>query len=102
LSKARLRRLYGADALGTERAYARRLVMRAVPRLLVRGIARRDRESLLGAGAILVSLAVTGAAYAAGRAASSRESSAPMAARSRRFSGVISSAGTTSSNSSSM
>jgi glycosyltransferase involved in cell wall biosynthesis len=69
LSKARLRRLYGDPALGTERAYARSLVTRAVPRLLVRGIVRRDRESLLGAGAILVSLGVTGAAYFGGRAA---------------------------------
>jgi GT2 family glycosyltransferase len=67
LSKARLRRLYGDPAVGAERAYARSLVTRAVPRLLVRGIVRRDRESLLGAGAILVSLAVTGAAYVGGR-----------------------------------
>jgi glycosyltransferase involved in cell wall biosynthesis len=69
LSKARLRRLYGDPALGTERAYARSLVTRAVPRLLVRAVVRRDRQSLLGAGAILVSLAVTGAAYLGGRAA---------------------------------
>jgi glycosyltransferase involved in cell wall biosynthesis len=67
LSKGRLRRLYGRPALGTERAYARRLVMRAVPRLLVRGIVRGDRWSLLGAGAILVSLAVTATAYLGGR-----------------------------------
>ena len=67
-SKARLRRLYGGSALGAEREYAQRLVMRAVPRLVVRGIARRDLQSVLGAAAILVSLAVTAAAYCAGSA----------------------------------
>lgn len=68
LSKGRLRRLYGRTALGNERAYTRSLVTRAVPRLLVRGLVRRDRSSVLGAVAILVSLAVTAAAYLGGRA----------------------------------
>ena len=67
LSKGRLRRLYGGPALGSERPYALSLLTRSVPRLLVRGIARRDRSSLLGAAAILVSLAVTAAAYVGGK-----------------------------------
>ncbi len=66
LAKARLRHLYGGSALGAERDYAQRLVARAVPRLVVAGIVRRDRSSVLGAAAILVSLAVTAAAYAGG------------------------------------
>ena len=64
LSKARLRQSYGEVALGAEREYARRLVTRAVPRLVARGAVRREPRSVLGAGAILLSLAVTGAAYA--------------------------------------
>jgi GT2 family glycosyltransferase len=64
LSKARLRQSYGEVALGAEREYARRLVTRAVPRLVARGAVRREPRSLQGAGAILLSLAVTAAAYA--------------------------------------
>jgi glycosyltransferase involved in cell wall biosynthesis len=64
LAKGRLRRLYGDEALGAERAYVRTLVTRSVPRMLVRGITRMDGRSLLGAGAILLSLAVTAGAYA--------------------------------------
>ena len=66
LAKARLRGLYGRAALGAERDYARRLVTRSVPRLFLRGVARRDRSSVLGAVAIVVSLTVTAAAYAGG------------------------------------
>jgi glycosyltransferase involved in cell wall biosynthesis len=67
LSKARLRHVHGEMALDAERDYARGLVTRAVPRLVVRGIVRRDRQSVLGAAAILVSLVVTAGAYAGGR-----------------------------------
>jgi glycosyltransferase involved in cell wall biosynthesis len=67
LSKARLRQVYGEMALDAERDYARGLVTRAVPRLVVRGIVRRDWQSVLGAAAILVSLVVTAGAYAGGR-----------------------------------
>ena len=73
LSKGRLRGLYGPLALGTERAYAESLVTRRVPRLLLRGIMRRDRQSLLGAAAILVTLAVTAAAYLCGELLARRE-----------------------------
>jgi GT2 family glycosyltransferase len=66
LSKGRLRHAYGPAALGTERAYARGLVRRRVPGLLVRGVTRRDRRSMLGAAAILVTLGVTGACYIGG------------------------------------
>ena len=66
LSKARLRHVYGEIALGAERDYARGLVTRAVPRLVARGIVRRERRSMLSAAAILVSLAVTAAAYVGG------------------------------------
>jgi glycosyltransferase involved in cell wall biosynthesis len=67
LSKARLRQAYGRSALGTERNYAARLVTRRVPLLLLRGVVRRDSRSVLGAGAIMLSLVVTSAAYAAAR-----------------------------------
>jgi glycosyltransferase involved in cell wall biosynthesis len=66
LSKHRLRRLYGRDALGTERAYAIKLMTERVPRLLARGIASRDPRPIQGAAAIVLSLAVTGAFYAGG------------------------------------
>jgi GT2 family glycosyltransferase len=66
LAKRRLCHLYGDSALSAERTYARELVTHAAPRLFVRGVVRRDRRSLLGAGAILLSLAVTAGAYAAG------------------------------------
>lgn len=66
LAKRRLRRIYGDGALSAERTYARRLVTHAAPRLFLLGVARGDRRSVLGAGAILLSLAVTAGAYAAG------------------------------------
>jgi glycosyltransferase involved in cell wall biosynthesis len=66
LSKARLRQAYGSSALGTERSYALGLITRRVPLLLMRGLVRRDRRSLLGAAAIMLSLVVTGASYAGG------------------------------------
>jgi glucosyl-dolichyl phosphate glucuronosyltransferase len=66
LAKRRLRHLYGDRALSAERTYARELVTHAAPRLFIRGVTRRDRRSLLGAGAILLSLGVTAGAYAAG------------------------------------
>jgi glycosyltransferase involved in cell wall biosynthesis len=73
LSKGRLRGLYGPLALGTERAYARSLLTRRVPRLLLRAVMRRDRRSLLGAAAILVTLAVTAASYFCGELLARRE-----------------------------
>lgn len=66
VSKARLRDLYGTSALGAERQYARSLVTRAVPRLVVRGMVRSDRRSVYGAAAIVLSLAVTASAYVGG------------------------------------
>jgi glycosyltransferase involved in cell wall biosynthesis len=66
LSKGRLRRLYGRAALGTERAYAMKLLTDRAPRLLVRGIVSRDRCPIQAAAAIVLSLAVTAASYAGG------------------------------------
>jgi GT2 family glycosyltransferase len=66
LSKARLRHLYGEVPLRVERDYARRLVTRAVPRLVARGLVGRQRRPVLGATAILMSLLVTAAAYVGG------------------------------------
>jgi GT2 family glycosyltransferase len=66
LSKRRLRRLYGAAAVGAERSYALRLLTRSLPRLLVQGALRRDRRSMAGAAAIVLSLAVTGLTYLGG------------------------------------
>jgi glycosyltransferase involved in cell wall biosynthesis len=68
LSKGRLQRLYPGAAVRAERRYVRRLVTEAVPRLLVEGVVRRDRRSVLGAAAILVSLLATGTAFVAGLA----------------------------------
>jgi glucosyl-dolichyl phosphate glucuronosyltransferase len=72
LAKGRLNRLYGQPALGPERSYVRTLAADALPRLLVRGIRRRDARSLLGAAAILVSLLVTTAAFLVGAARARR------------------------------
>jgi hypothetical protein len=64
--KGHLQRLYPGAAVRAERQYARRLVTDAVPRLLVEGVVRRDRWSVLSAAAMLVSLLATGAAFVAG------------------------------------
>ena len=66
LAKARLKRRFEGPALAAERSYVRLLVGDAVPRLLLVGIRRRDRDSALGAAAIAASLMVTGAAFVAG------------------------------------
>jgi GT2 family glycosyltransferase len=66
LAKGRLHRLYRRLALGSERSYVRRLVTEAAPRLLIDGIRRRDVRSLQAAGAMVLSLLVTGAAFAVG------------------------------------
>lgn len=66
LSKARLQRLYPESALSAERWYVLNLLTKSVPRLLAAGLVKRDRRLVLGAGAIVVSLAVTGAAFVAG------------------------------------
>ena len=66
LAKGRLHRLYKGLALGSERSYVRRLVTEAAPGLLIDGIRRRDARSLQAAGAIALSLLVTGAAFAVG------------------------------------
>ena len=68
LSKGRIHRLYRGSALLPERAYVRRLLVEAVPRMLLGGIARRDRQLVAGAGAILLSLLVTGGAFMIGAA----------------------------------
>ena len=72
LAKGRLHRLYMNSALGPERSYARRLVTDALPRLLVDGWRRRDRQSALGAVAIVASLLITGLAFVAGIAREGR------------------------------
>jgi GT2 family glycosyltransferase len=69
LSKGRIQRMYKRPALSPERAYARRLLVEAVPRMLVGGIGTRDRHLVTGAGAVLFSLLVTGAAFVVGAAA---------------------------------
>lgn len=66
LAKGRLERLYARQALGTEGSYVRRVLAEAVPRLCRDAVRRRDRDSALGAMAIIASLTVTGAAFAAG------------------------------------
>ncbi len=66
LSKGRLHRRYQDLAVSRERTYVRQLVLGTVPSLLVGGALRRDRTSLLGALAIVVSLVVTSAAFLAG------------------------------------
>jgi glycosyltransferase involved in cell wall biosynthesis len=69
LSKGRIHGLYKRHALSPERAYVRRLLVERVPRMLVGGIVRRDAQVMGGAGAILLSLLVTGAAFLVGAAA---------------------------------
>jgi GT2 family glycosyltransferase len=66
LAKGRLHRLYAQRALGPERSYAHRLVVEAVPRLLLDGIRRRDGRLVMGAVAIVLSLLITGGAFVAG------------------------------------
>ena len=66
LAKGRLQRLYPGVALAAERSHVRMLLAHAVPRLLLRAMLRRDRQSAAGAVAILGSLIVTGAAFVAG------------------------------------
>jgi len=75
LSKGRLRRAYGRSALTTEHTYALSLITRRVPRLLLRGILRRDRQSALSAAAIVLSLGVTSASYIGGRLRAGRDGS---------------------------
>lgn len=77
LAKARLERLYARPALGAERSYVRRLVADAVPRLFLDAIRRRDRNSALGAVAIIASLIVTGAAFAVGLARETHRAARP-------------------------
>jgi GT2 family glycosyltransferase len=69
LSKARLRRTYADRALASERGYVRRLLLRTVPGLAIGGVLRRDVQAVLGAGAVLLTLSVTTAAFVAGLAA---------------------------------
>ena len=68
-SKGRIHRLYTHTALSPERDYVRRLLAERVPRMLVGGIVRRDAQLVGGAGAIVLSLLVTGAAFVVGAAA---------------------------------
>lgn len=72
LSKGRLQQLYPGAALSAERGYVGGLLADAIPRLLLDGLVRRDARSLQGAAAILVSLFVTGAAFAVGRSLARR------------------------------
>jgi GT2 family glycosyltransferase len=77
LSKGRLHRIYRGAAVRAERGYVRRLLVNAIPRLLVAGIRRRDRRALQGAAAILASLSITGAAFVAGAVRAGRGQGAP-------------------------
>jgi glucosyl-dolichyl phosphate glucuronosyltransferase len=69
LAKGRIHRLYKRPALAPERDYARGLLVEAVPRMLVRGIAARDRQLVAGAAAVVLSLVVTAGAFMIGAAA---------------------------------
>jgi GT2 family glycosyltransferase len=69
LSKGRLRRRYADRALASETGYVRRLLVRSVPALAVGGLVRRDVRAVQGAGAIVMTLAVTTGAFVAGLAA---------------------------------
>ncbi len=72
LAKGRLHYLYKRPALGPERDYARLLVTKTVPRLLLDGVREGDRRSALGAAAITVSLLLTGVAFGFGFAREAR------------------------------
>jgi glycosyltransferase involved in cell wall biosynthesis len=72
LSKGRLHRIYPGAALSTERVYVRRVLLRAARAQLVRGVLKRDRRSLCGGMAILLSLVVTAMSFAVGVAAARR------------------------------
>jgi glucosyl-dolichyl phosphate glucuronosyltransferase len=68
LSKGRLRRLYGGAALSAEQRYVAGLLVGAVPRLMVVGLARRDRHAVLASASILMSLLLTAGAFLVGAA----------------------------------
>jgi hypothetical protein len=68
LAKGRLHQLYMHRALGPERGYARLLMTKAVPRLLLDGVRRRDGDCAMGALAIGLSFLLAGAAFLAGTA----------------------------------
>jgi glycosyltransferase involved in cell wall biosynthesis len=72
LAKGRLHRLYMRTALGPERSYARLLLGETVPRMLFDGVRRRDRQSVMGAVAIVASLLITAVAFVAGVAREGR------------------------------
>jgi glycosyltransferase involved in cell wall biosynthesis len=84
LSKGRLHRLYRGAALNAERRYVRRALLQAVPALLVGGVLRRDRRSLLGGTAIVVSVLVTAVAFVAGAVTAGRAEAGPRRARGAR------------------
>jgi GT2 family glycosyltransferase len=69
LSKGRLQRRYAGRALASETGYVRRLLLRSVPAMAAGGLLRRDIRAVQGAGAIVMTLAVTSAAFVAGLAA---------------------------------
>jgi hypothetical protein len=66
VAKGRLKRQFAGAPLATERGYVRLLVTRAGPRLALAGVRQRDRDSALGAVAIVACLTVTAAAYLLG------------------------------------
>ena len=66
LSKGRLRRMYSRPALGAEGPYVAHILTRALPTLVARGLKARDARALLGAGALVASLLLTGTAFVAG------------------------------------
>ncbi len=79
LAKGRLHRLYESPALGTERTYARLLLMERVPRLLFVALRERDLERAAGALAIVASLLITALAFVAGGVRATLRRSAPAA-----------------------
>jgi glycosyltransferase involved in cell wall biosynthesis len=72
LSKGRLHRIYPGAALSAERPYVRRVLVRATRARLADGVLKRDRRSLFGGIAIVVSLIVTAMAFAVGVASARR------------------------------
>jgi glucosyl-dolichyl phosphate glucuronosyltransferase len=66
LSKGRLHHLYGPSALGVESTFVRRLLGRALPRLLVAGVVKRDASAIASAAAVVLSLSITAGAFVAG------------------------------------
>jgi glycosyltransferase involved in cell wall biosynthesis len=84
LAKGRLQRIYTRPAVGPERCYARLLITVTVPRLVLEGVRRRDRQAAAGALAILASLLVTAVGFVAGISRERRRQARPSSASERQ------------------